>query len=163
DPPPPHDLCPAAPEDLSGLCVALLRREPADRPSGAEVLARLGRAPGKPARAAAAPEGPLPGRPGALGGTAEAYTARPPAPGRGGGGWGEPARAGAGGRARPVGGRQERPGAALPGPRPRPRGSGAGGPVLRARVGAVQGAGPPGGRAGPLPARAAAPGGRGAA
>jgi tRNA A-37 threonylcarbamoyl transferase component Bud32 len=48
DPPPPRALAPEVPEDLNTLCMELLRREPRDRPSGAEVLARLGGTPVPP-------------------------------------------------------------------------------------------------------------------
>jgi len=37
----PHTLCPDAPGDLSELCLSLLAHEPARRPSGAEIVARL--------------------------------------------------------------------------------------------------------------------------
>ena len=40
--PPLRDLYPHAPADLGDLCDALLRRDPSQRPSGREVLARLG-------------------------------------------------------------------------------------------------------------------------
>ncbi len=44
DPPAPIDCVPDLPRDLNDLCVALLDRRPEARPSGAEVLERLGRA-----------------------------------------------------------------------------------------------------------------------
>jgi tRNA A-37 threonylcarbamoyl transferase component Bud32 len=43
DPMPPYDQCPGVPRDLNDLCLALLRRSPNDRPSGNEILERLGR------------------------------------------------------------------------------------------------------------------------
>jgi hypothetical protein len=48
DPAPPSELVPDAPEDLDRLCRDLLRRDPAARPTGAEVLARLGADPAPP-------------------------------------------------------------------------------------------------------------------
>jgi eukaryotic-like serine/threonine-protein kinase len=48
DPRPLAELEPDAPRALTDLCMALLRRDPAQRPSGAEILARLG-APRAPA------------------------------------------------------------------------------------------------------------------
>ncbi len=43
EPVPPIEIDPTAPADLNALCVELLRREPARRPGGPEVLARLRR------------------------------------------------------------------------------------------------------------------------
>jgi tetratricopeptide (TPR) repeat protein len=45
DPPPPRALAPEVPEDLDALCVALLRRDPQERPVGADLLSQLGSAP----------------------------------------------------------------------------------------------------------------------
>jgi serine/threonine protein kinase/tetratricopeptide (TPR) repeat protein len=42
EPTPPEEVVPGLPDDLSSLCVDLLRREPGTRPDGAEVLRRLG-------------------------------------------------------------------------------------------------------------------------
>jgi hypothetical protein len=42
DPPPPNAVAAGIPDDLAALCVDLLRRCPDDRPSGREVLRRLG-------------------------------------------------------------------------------------------------------------------------
>ncbi len=58
DAPNPRDLMPSTPEDLNDLCRDLLRREPERRPTGEQILARLGAvqaATYEPAMALAAP------------------------------------------------------------------------------------------------------------
>ncbi len=49
DAPPPRDIEPSVPRDLDALCRALLARDPAARPDGAEIVHRLGRAAGSSA------------------------------------------------------------------------------------------------------------------
>jgi serine/threonine protein kinase len=44
---PPRVFCPDVPPDLEALCLALLEREPGDRPGGAEVIRRLSEAPAR--------------------------------------------------------------------------------------------------------------------
>jgi tetratricopeptide (TPR) repeat protein len=47
-PTPPKELRPAVPDDLSSICLELLRNDPRDRPSGQEVLRRLTRGAAEP-------------------------------------------------------------------------------------------------------------------
>jgi serine/threonine protein kinase len=53
DPPPPAAVLPGTPEDLSTLCMELLRRDPQARPPGSDVLLRLARV--EPVPCASAP------------------------------------------------------------------------------------------------------------
>ncbi len=77
DPPPPHTQTPSLPEDLDALCVALLSRDPATRPSGRDCLRLLGASSGDSAPAVEmhAPEMALVGRGEQLAALADAYTA----------------------------------------------------------------------------------------
>src|SRR5262249_3576651 len=42
DPPQPRDINPNVPDDLNSLCVEMLRRDPDERPTGEDILRRLG-------------------------------------------------------------------------------------------------------------------------
>ncbi len=75
---PPRDRTAGVPADLDALCIDLLRRSPAERPLGSEVLGRLPPAPGtasEPPPLAASPSSPLLGRERHLALLAEAYDA----------------------------------------------------------------------------------------
>src|SRR5262249_35079097 len=77
DPPPVRSLAPDAPEDLAALCMELLRRDPAARPSGPDVLRRLrgpgATAPPTPSTRTSAPRPPFVGRAGALAALDDAF------------------------------------------------------------------------------------------
>jgi serine/threonine protein kinase len=79
DPPPPGTVVPGIPADLDSLCVDLLRRDPAERPAGQDVLRRLREGAGapvaKPPRLPPAQAVPLVGRERHLRALAEAYDA----------------------------------------------------------------------------------------
>jgi len=62
DPISPAVLAPGVPQDLSDLCDELLRRDPGERPSGDEILVRLGARRGVDVPARLAPSGDLVGR-----------------------------------------------------------------------------------------------------
>jgi tRNA A-37 threonylcarbamoyl transferase component Bud32 len=75
DPPAPNTIVPGVPEDLSTMCLDLLRREPEARPTGAAVLERLSEAPqeGNSQRLSLPVRAPLVGRDRHLAALAEAY------------------------------------------------------------------------------------------
>ena len=63
EPPPPRSIAPDVPADLNLLCMELLQIDPARRPSGLEVLRRLGAEPASlPNRATSTTEAPFVGR-----------------------------------------------------------------------------------------------------
>src|SRR5262249_6998403 len=63
EPPSPRELVTDLPDDLSTLCIDLLRRNPEARPSGQEVLRRLGSIPAEAKAPAASPSSPQPAIP----------------------------------------------------------------------------------------------------
>lgn len=74
EPSSPRDLCPDVPEDLAALCMALLARQPDNRPGIEEIFRRLGHTPVRPAdRPPDCDETPLLGRARELSELAEAY------------------------------------------------------------------------------------------
>jgi tetratricopeptide (TPR) repeat protein len=79
EPWPPRTFAPGVPEDLDALCQQLLRRRPEERPTGADVLRRLGAAAAVPEEVAvprpAGGRGPFVGREHYLGALADAYRA----------------------------------------------------------------------------------------
>jgi hypothetical protein len=58
EPPAPCEVVPGPPDDLNALCVDLLRTDPAARPTGREVIRRLGSLTGQPELAVALPPSP---------------------------------------------------------------------------------------------------------
>ncbi len=72
---PPKELNPSVPEDLNALCVDLLRRDPADRPSGEEVIRRLGGTGSTSLSVAAARSRLFVGRAGQIAQLGESFTA----------------------------------------------------------------------------------------
>ncbi len=80
EPCPPSDLVPSIPDDLNALCLTLLRRQPEERPSGADILRRLGESLPRPETLPAEPapprgKGPFVGRQQHLAALHEAYLA----------------------------------------------------------------------------------------
>ena len=79
EPPPPRQLLPDLPEDLDALCVDLLRRHPESRPTGRDVLRRLGSVPvdlgTSPSRSSSGQAIPLIGREPHLEALADAFAA----------------------------------------------------------------------------------------
>ncbi len=73
DPRPPTSYGPGVPEDLNALCIDLLRCDPGDRPSGPEVIRRLGSP--APPPAVVGPDRPFVGRERHLGELAGAFAA----------------------------------------------------------------------------------------
>jgi eukaryotic-like serine/threonine-protein kinase len=59
DPPPPSEVAPDVPRDLDALCMALLRRNPAARPSARDILAALGVKHGAPALSSGTTQVPM--------------------------------------------------------------------------------------------------------
>ena len=62
EPVPPRAIVPEIPQDLSDLCLALLARQPEDRPHGRDVLLRLGEGEVRPSARPATRDAPFVGR-----------------------------------------------------------------------------------------------------
>ena len=75
DGPPPSAIASGIPEDIDALCMDLLRRDPRQRPSGDEILERLGRSTPKTATTKATPSTPFVGRDRQLRALREAFEA----------------------------------------------------------------------------------------